>query len=333
MKAASMDIGFAGETRETFSVYRREESGDPTGLEKIRLRLRLTVLRDPPPRPPVGKCSRPSLVPKPQNRRPARVSVSAEQAASIEPAAVIQLWHATASSHAPGVVERCCERWINGDEITRADRFRQLKSRNQHVVGRGMARRLLTDGVSRPGDLQFGLLPHGKPIVREPSHARRSFNIAHTDGLVVCGIGTGTSQWVGVDVEHLDRRTNVELAERYFAAPEVEVLRSVRGEAARRRMFLRIWTLKESFIKALGTGMQTPLDAFAFEDIESENPSVTRLSGDVAGPTHWQFWCLEPKPGFVSSVAVGCEQQREDLLLEQRCFDDLAEREWLAGHS
>ena len=66
---------------------------------------------------------------------------------------------------------------------------------------------------------------------------------------------------VGVDVEWLDRRINLGIADRYFAPSEVAYLQGVPLEE-RRSVFLRFWTLKESSVKALGTGFHyhDPLD-------------------------------------------------------------------------
>ncbi|MCG8651876.1 MAG: phosphopantetheinyl transferase, partial [Pirellulales bacterium] len=67
----------------------------------------------------------------------------------------IQLWHATSSSGDPGPIEICCERWLDAQERQRADRFKVLTSRNQHVVGRGMAKRLLGKDSVAPQAVHF----------------------------------------------------------------------------------------------------------------------------------------------------------------------------------
>ena len=69
----------------------------------------------------------------------------------------IQVWHAGSSSSEPGALERCCENWLSQDERVRADRFRIPTSRNQHVVGRGMARRLLGREKIDPCDISFAV--------------------------------------------------------------------------------------------------------------------------------------------------------------------------------
>jgi 4'-phosphopantetheinyl transferase len=235
----------------------------------------------------------------------------------------IRVWHATSSTAGPGPIERCCHSWLDESERQRAERFRVATSRNQNVVGRGMARRLLSSDRFDPRAIRFDVEPHGKPFVSDPIDAKRPFNIAHTDGLVLCGVGSGGHQFVGVDVERLGRRTDPELAERYFSRPEVEYLSGFRSAEKRHDVFLRIWTLKESFIKAIGTGLQTPLADFAFEEIESDSPKIRMLSAQLESDLIWNFFCVEPRPGYVGAIAVGCRKGPHRINVELRCFDDL----------
>ena len=235
----------------------------------------------------------------------------------------IQVWHAGSSSSEPGALERCCENWLIQDERTRADRFRQPTSRNQHVVGRGMARRLLGRGRIDPQAICFAAAKHGKPYVTEPAEAQLPFNVAHTDGLVMCGIGNRIDDLIGIDVEKLDRRTDPGLANRYFSAPEIRFLEHYQSEADRRNAFLRIWTLKESFIKAIGTGLQTPLADFAFEEIDSERPCIRMLNRRLESNTEWSFMSIEPRPGYIGAVAVGAVSTKQQANVTIRRFEDL----------
>ncbi len=218
----------------------------------------------------------------------------------------IQVWLAPAAHDTPGPIETFCETLLLEEERVAANRFRVNSARHQHVIGRAMARCLLSSGCCEHHEIGFRILDHGKPIVDQPEVARRAFNIAHTRGLVVCGLGQA-NQWLGVDVEWMDRRTDPALAERYFAPAEIQQLQSLRTDDERQKLFLRIWTLKEAFIKAIGTGLSTPLDQFAFEEAKSNEPTLTLADPDLARDREWTFRAFEPRPGFVAAVAVGEE--------------------------
>ncbi|MDA9934488.1 4'-phosphopantetheinyl transferase superfamily protein [Rubripirellula sp.] len=242
---------------------------------------------------------------------------------SMEDYSGIQVWHAGSSSSEPGILEQCCENWLSQDERVRADRFRIATSRNQHVVGRGMARRLLGREQIDPCLIAFAIEKNGKPYVSQPVEARRSFNIAHTDGLVMCGIDSHSHDLLGVDVEKLGRRTDPALAKRYFSKPEVEHLERCVAETDRRNKFLKIWTLKEAFIKAIGTGLQTPLADFAFDKIESAEPEIRFLNPKLESETRWSFVSIEPRPGYVGAVALGANSARASTEVTLRRFEEL----------
>ena len=240
-----------------------------------------------------------------------------------DPKNTLTVWHATASSDAPGHVETTCQDWLAPDERDRAERFRVMTSRNQHIVGRGMARRLLSQPTDDPSEICFAEEVHGKPYVVRPDTAKQPFNIAHTDGLVVCGVGNRAHELVGVDVERLGRRTDPALADRFFSQPEIDFLNNKPNEDARRDAFLRIWTLKESFIKAIGTGLQTPLADFAFTEIDSDCPRINLLNPELESDLNWQFFSIRPREGFVGAVAVACTKRETDIQIDLCSFDDL----------
>lgn len=220
---------------------------------------------------------------------------------------LIDVWSAAASSGPPGELERRCEAWLTEDERQRAARFRKDTTRNQHVVGRGMTRKLLCGQQVAPERIELGFLPHGKPFVAAPPQAARPFNVAHTEGLVLfasCHGAIASEAALGVDVERLSRRTDVELAQRYFAAPEVEYVWDHRDADRRQYAFLRVWTLKEAFIKAIGTGLTMPLADFAFEQIDSERPRVRLLNPALETGEHWQFIAFHPAADYIGAVAI-----------------------------
>ena len=233
---------------------------------------------------------------------------------------LVDLWCARASSDQPGILESCCEASLCDDERVAADRFRRSTTRNQHVVGRGMARTLLAGNVVRPQAIVFDFNAHGKPDIVAPAEVKRPFNIAHTDGMVVfASCDTGM---IGCDVERLSRNTDVGIARRYFATPEIDYVMSHNGDDEMRLAFLRVWTLKESFIKAIGRGLSIPLADFAFEDIDSPAPRIRILDSTLGNGQDWRFAIASPAEGYVAAVAINdSEVTRRGIGLRIREFE------------
>ena len=83
------------------------------------------------------------------------------------------------------------------------------------------------------------------------------------------------SHEVGVDCEDETRRTSGScdrLASRWLSDAEANSLARVEGERERAATFMRLWTLKEAYVKALGTGIAAhPLKGFDVELLTSDD--------------------------------------------------------------
>ena len=113
----------------------------------------------------------------------------------------------------------------------------------------------------------------GKP---EVAGGGAHFNVAHSLDRVVCAI---SDMPIGVDVETV-RPIEPDIAGRFFAAGECADILSV-PESERSRRFFQIWTLKESYLKAVGAGLGMPLNSFAME-IQGDKITIRAAGSDAA---------------------------------------------------
>ena len=97
---------------------------------------------------------------------------------------------------------------------------------------------------------------YGKPWF--PALPDFHFSLSHSGEQVLCAV---SALPVGCDIEKLGRDT-ASLARRFFHPKEQAWLFSL-PEGEQGAAFFRIWTGKESFIKAIGLGLSQPLDSFA----------------------------------------------------------------------
>ena len=77
-------------------------------------------------------------------------------------------------------------------------------------------------------------------------------NLSHSGKYAVCAV---SDKPVGIDIQ-LCTKPDMRLAERFFSADEIDYLKNG-GD------FFEIWVKKESFLKAIGTGLRTPLKSFS----------------------------------------------------------------------
>jgi 4'-phosphopantetheinyl transferase len=193
---------------------------------------------------------------------------------------------------------------LTEDERTREQAFVFAETRHTHRVTRALVRWGLSRYVPgiEPAAWRFSRSEYGRPRVEEPEVGRSlSFNLSHTAGLIVCAITAHRD--VGIDVEAVDRRCEIEqIARRYFAAAEADALLEL-PPPSRRERFFEYWTLKEAYLKARGAGLSLPLDGFAYA---FDGPSIRlRFSDLIDDATEaWQLALLEPLPGYRAALAV-----------------------------
>jgi 4'-phosphopantetheinyl transferase len=125
-----------------------------------------------------------------------------------------------------------------------------------------------------------------------------NFNVAHTPGMVVLAVGRVAR--IGVDVEASDKkRVPLSVARRYFSEREVAALDALAPEARPQR-FLRLWTLKEAYLKAVGAGLAGGLDRMTFTLGEDARIGFEHHEDPDAG--RWAFREFRP-PGYLLAVA------------------------------
>jgi 4'-phosphopantetheinyl transferase len=193
-------------------------------------------------------------------------------------------------------------------------RFHFARDRRRYLVTRTLVRTTLSRYVDiAPMDWVFGLNEYGRPEIanNEPQAQRISFNIAHTNSLIVLGVTQDYA--LGVDVENTSERAPIRIAEDKFARAEVLALRGLPSERQRQRFF-EYWTLKEAYIKARGMGLSLPLDAFSFSFPDERAIRLKTRRSLKDDPARWRFWqfCLEP----YYLVAVCAQQPLESLTLQ-----------------
>lgn len=148
-----------------------------------------------------------------------------------------------------------------------------------------------------PGALDLAYQPGGRPRLRALGQELH-LSLAHTDELIVVGVSRGGP--VGVDAESAGRRISFELLrDQACTAEEAQALAAL-PEGERTARFLRLWTLKEAYTKALGQGMRRRFNAFGFRCDEEGH---TVLAEDGAGAREWVFATHLLPGGYLVSEA------------------------------
>ena len=86
------------------------------------------------------------------------------------------------------------------------------------------------------------------------------FNLSHSRDRAMCVLSDRT---VGCDVQWMDPKISLGVADRFFSSAECALIRSEKNEEAQHLMFYRLWTLKESLAKATGEGVARSFSSFS----------------------------------------------------------------------
>ena len=214
--------------------------------------------------------------------------------------------------------------WLSPEERAQHARFRFDKHRHTYLVSHALMRGALSLATQvEPAQFAFQTNEYGKPFVAEPAqHQAVHFNLSHTEGLAAIAISRHTE--LGVDVENKHRQDMTQtLAEHFFSTEECEEV-AQSSEHERTIKMLEFWTLKESYIKAVGQGLSIALDSFAFKLATATQPAyLRRLDAPGSDRNAWGFWQSQPTENHLMALAFKSDPTRPIRVRAQRA-------KWLA---
>jgi 4'-phosphopantetheinyl transferase len=197
---------------------------------------------------------------------------------------------------------------LDPKEQQRADQFKFEHHRRRFTQAHAAMRTILAKYVGKtPEGLEFKTKEHGKPFLAEHT---LQFNLSHSHERALLGVTLNTD--IGIDIEHHSTRDFKNLAKRFFHPDEAAAVSAVTGDK-QRNLFFEIWTKKEAYIKAIGTGLNTALDSFCvYPDLQrcalpgSRILSLSRLVPHPetleSGMTVEQYKSSQKKPGIQSQL-------------------------------
>ena len=196
-------------------------------------------------------------------------------------------------------------RLLSDDEKRRAAAFRFDKHRNRFITGRARIREILAKQLDcGPADIAFELNRYGKPSLgkpapREPLH----FNASSSSSLGAIALVEGME--IGLDIEKVEcgKLDDFDsIVKNQFTRAEYDWYRQ-HDASERNRIFYRLWTCKEAYLKALGIGLSGELDGFSI-DLQGEQPSLSYSELEKDGAYRMFLSQFEPEQAFIGCLAT-----------------------------
>jgi 4'-phosphopantetheinyl transferase len=213
----------------------------------------------------------------------------------------VHVWR-TALEQSPGKVESLLST-LTADERDRAERFHFQRDRDRFIIARGTLRAILGRYLGiEPDALRFSYSDHGKPSLVDEHRANLRFNVSHSHKLALFAFAV--TRELGVDLEWI--RADVadeQIAERFFSAEEVGVLRMLPKEI-QSEAFFNCWTRKEAYIKAIGEGLSMPLSRFVVSLAPGDPAALLSANGSTTDSevSRWLLRDLDPGIGYKGAI-------------------------------
>ena len=191
---------------------------------------------------------------------------------------------------------------LDEEERRRAARFAFPRRRVEFIAAHALARATLAAATGVPAAaFRFRPGAHGKPAaLLGGREAPVSFNLSHTAGMVGVAVAAVPALRLGFDLEAAARQVRPEVARNVFRPEELAWLAGLPA-AEWQTGFLRLWTLKEAFIKATGRGLGQDLSRFWFD---LPPPRIRFLPGVPERAEEWLFEQRLLEGGFLGAVGL-----------------------------
>jgi 4'-phosphopantetheinyl transferase len=193
---------------------------------------------------------------------------------------------------------------LDANERERAERFQFPEHRSRFICAHGALREILGRYLAlQPTELRFSYGRFGKPaLAAQPKKRRLSFNMSHAHQIALYAVVWDRD--IGIDLEH--HRPILEadqIVERNFSAREKATFGALPANK-KQDVFLKYWTRKEAFVKAVGGGLSLPLDRIDVTAISGEHATLLSTIGQSASFLDWSLRDIEPSPHYSAAVAV-----------------------------
>jgi len=172
-------------------------------------------------------------------------------------------------------------------------RYKYWEDRTRHLLGKILlVKAFQMYGLGHHSLHEIKYNEYGKPFISD----KMDFNISHSGQYVVCAIGTETN--VGIDIEQIN---DIRLDDFHntMTGSQWEV---IHGAENAFNEFFRFWAMKESIMKAIGTGL-----SIAPRDI------VIEQNAAEIGGSKWYLKELEIDHNYPAYVASNVENESLEI--------------------
>lgn len=176
-------------------------------------------------------------------------------------------------------------------------KFRSICSK---LISKDILSRYLGDEMS---NIKFSYNDYGKPIIsKRNNQVTVNFNISHSVEMGIIAITK--TELVGIDIEKIINLDDIDnIINLCFSDYEISMISEL-NTYDKLKMFYKIWTGKEAFIKAIGMGFSFNVKNISLsfnDDLGLSLKSVNKFPQNICD---WKTYNFEPSENYTSTLVV-----------------------------
>lgn len=206
------------------------------------------------------------------------------------------------------------ETFLSTKEYDRATKYYRKNDRNRFIVCRSLLKFVLARYTNSDiKDIVLESLPNNKPyLTKDPN---TFFNISHSGDYAVLAVSKNP---IGIDIEHINLSFSFEKTLQYiFSVDDIVFINNAENKT---HTFYSLWTRKEAFVKALGTGIDDD-----FYKVPCQK-GIHLIDGFYAKSTNWQINNFEIEDAnYIGAIARPWVNESDKLLFLTipPCMDEI----------
>lgn len=180
------------------------------------------------------------------------------------------------------LTDNVIEEWVFHTKKPHIKRIKDKLHIKQSLIGDIMTRAVMSQYYGMAfREIDYAYNKYDKPYI---PRANCHFNCSHSDTGVLVAFDNLP---IGIDMEKMKHLSSIDaISEIVFGQSERHHL-SACPPGHRLELFYKMWTIKESYVKLLGTGFNVNPDQIK---INSENKNVSTVSEDAYPNAHYVCW-------------------------------------------
>lgn len=168
------------------------------------------------------------------------------------------------------------------------------RHRKQTIPSEKIVKKILSNELGIPcQNIKIRRHPYGKPFLENKA---RHFSISFSKNMLLMA----TDQTpIGADIEYTKKINDIDSLINHFSPDEKIPIYQLEN-SEKLKAFYKLWVLKESYIKAIGKGLSSPLDSFYIK-VEEKNASLIYANEK---DLRWKFKIYSVSDGYISAICA-----------------------------